>query len=143
MSQSHSYHPQPKVVYRIQSPELMTQFRSCHFIFIRFQSLFFSCFGLRELVSYQDKFGGLSCSSAEFTSFCLCTLTLLVDTTKEEHICRPQNLSHFYFYVDFEPNFVHRYNNHITFNLYFHNSYGLTCNTLHHPVIFLYQMFTK
>ena len=28
-----------------------------------------SCFGLRELVSYCDKFGGLSCSSAKFTSF--------------------------------------------------------------------------
>ena len=34
-------------------------------------------------------------------------------------------------------NFVNKYNNHITF------VYGLTCNTLHHPLIFVYQMFTK
>ena len=35
-----------------------------------------SCFGLRESMSYWDKFGGLSCSSAKFTSFRSCIHSL-------------------------------------------------------------------
>ena len=36
-------------------------------------------------------------------------------------------------------NFVHKYNNYITFNLYVHNAYGLICSTLHHPLIMYIQ----
>ena len=42
------------------------------FIFLRFLKPVCSCFGLREHVSYYDKFGGLSCFSVEPTSFHLC-----------------------------------------------------------------------
>ena len=35
-----------------------------------------SCFGLREPMSYWDKFGGLSCSLAKFTSFRSCIHSL-------------------------------------------------------------------
>ena len=54
-------------------------------------------------------------SRAHFISF-VYTLTLLMDSTEEGHICRPQNLSQFYFYINFKPNFILRFKSRLHLN---------------------------
>ena len=63
------------------------------FIFLGFLKLVCSCFGLREHVSYYDKFGGLSCFSIEPTSSHLC-IHFTCELYQKGCICRPSNLSH-------------------------------------------------
>ena len=60
-------------------------------------------------MSYWDKFGGLSFSWQSPLHF-ICVYThFTLDSSEEGHICRSQNLSQFYFYIDIELNFILRF----------------------------------
>ena len=75
-----------------------------------------------------------------FVSF-VHTLTLLVNSTEEWHICRPQNLFKFYFYINFELNFKSRL--HVLFQVHspFNFSFSLFCKLFFILFYFYFYLF--
>ena len=79
-------------------------------------------------------------SKVHFVSF-VYTLTLLVNSTEEGHICRPQNLSQFYFYINFEPNFVLRFQIPITCVFLAHSLFNSFYYFVYYFILFYYYYF--